>query len=54
MRFTSDRHRTPIVDYLEREIGVAIDREFRGTVVAMRAILAKRPRRAPEAFCYNR
>ena len=35
MRFTSHRQRTPIVDYLEREIGLAIDRDFRGTVVAM-------------------
>jgi hypothetical protein len=33
--FVTYRHKTPIVEYLERETSIAMDRDFRGTVVAM-------------------
>jgi hypothetical protein len=33
--FVNYYHKTPIIEYLEKEISLAIDREFRGTVVAM-------------------
>jgi hypothetical protein len=36
--FRNDDRRTPIVDFLQSEIGVSIDRKFRGTVVALPTI----------------